>query len=56
LSRARLRVEFTEPVDWEKKYSEAEIELQLADAQFQSLARGLRLIFSQREELLSVES
>ena len=56
LSRALLRVEFTEPIDGQKKYSEAEIELQLTDAQFQSLAGGLRRVFAQREELLSVES
>jgi hypothetical protein len=55
LSRRCLRVEFTEPIDWQKRYSEAVVELQLTEDEFQSLVGGLRRIFSQKEELLSVQ-
>jgi hypothetical protein len=56
LSRKCLQVAFTEPIDWQKKYTEVEIELQLTDADFESFAFGLQRVFSDREELLSVES
>jgi hypothetical protein len=56
LSRRQLRVEFTEAIDWKKQYPVAEIELQISDSEYVSLTDGLKAVFAQHEELLSVRS
>lgn len=55
LTRSRLRVELVEPIDWQSPYKMAEIELQVSDSEYYSLAGGLRSVFAQREQLLSVD-
>jgi hypothetical protein len=54
LSRNRLHVELTHPIDWEKKISSVDIELKITDEEFEAFHSALRRIFRQREPLLRV--
>jgi hypothetical protein len=56
LSRERLRVEFTEPIDRQKRYLVAEIELQISDPEYDSFTDELRTVFAQHEHLLTIQN
>jgi hypothetical protein len=55
LSRSHLKVEFTEPIDSEKRYKEAKIDLDLTEPEFRSFADGLRKVFTHKEVQLSMQ-
>ena len=54
LARERLRVELTEPIDSEGKYTAVDVELRLGEDAWVLLADGLRKIFAGREAALDV--
>ena len=54
VSRKRLRVELTHPIDWQKKISSVDIELNVSDDEFNAFVALLRRIFRQKEALLTV--
>lgn len=55
LSRQWLRIEFTEPFDWQSLFGFAEIELQISDAEYSDFADGLRAVFAHRVQLLAIQ-
>ena len=54
LARERLRVELSKPLDQAGIFRVFEIELRIADPQRDMLADGLRQVFAQKEEILTI--
>jgi hypothetical protein len=55
VSRRRLQVELTRPIDWQKKISSVDIKLNVPDSEFETFMKMLRRIFRERESLLLVK-
>jgi hypothetical protein len=54
LSRERLRIELTCPIDPQKKISSVDIELKVSDEQYKGFVELIRRIFRQRDSLLTI--
>jgi hypothetical protein len=54
LSRNRLRVELTRPIDWQNRISTVDVELDVPDEDFKQFVELLRRIFRGRESLLAI--
>jgi Immunity protein 10 len=54
LSRKRLRVELTRPIDPQKRISSVDVELKISKKQFKTFVEMLRRIFRNHESLLTI--
>jgi hypothetical protein len=54
VSRNRLHVELTRPIDWQKRISTVDVELDVRDEDFKEFVEILRRIFRGRESLLTI--
>jgi hypothetical protein len=54
VSRKRLQVELTRPIDREKRISSVDIELDISDEEYLAFVALLRRIFRQNESMLNI--
>jgi Immunity protein 10 len=54
VSRNRLTVELTEPIDWQKQISVVDIQFDITDTEYESFIAILRRIFREYEFLLHI--